>query len=74
MQQHRVISWLSEHNFPHGLISFACGLTTDPLRYKAQYLKTLQQEASQRKNVKFYEKFLKLIEFFSISIFYFLRN
>ena len=46
MQQHRVISWLSEHNFPHGLISFAGGLTTDPLRYKAQYLKTLQQEVS----------------------------
>nr|CAI5823728.1 unnamed protein product [Callosobruchus analis] len=31
MQHRRVVSWLSQHNFPHGLISFADGLSTDPL-------------------------------------------
>ncbi|KAL7294405.1 hypothetical protein TKK_0012407 [Trichogramma kaykai] len=44
MQQHKVVSWLSQHNFPHGLVSFADGLTTDPLAHKAAYLKNLVQE------------------------------
>ncbi|XP_049819691.1 protein retinal degeneration B-like isoform X2 [Aethina tumida] len=41
MQHRRVVSWLSQHNFPHGLISFADGLSTDPLGHKAAYLKNL---------------------------------
>nr|CAG4641444.1 EOG090X00NX [Eurycercus lamellatus] len=41
MQQRRVVSWLAQHNFPHGLLSFADGLSTDPLRHKAEYLKML---------------------------------
>jgi len=41
MQLHRVVSWLSQHNFPHGLVSFADGFTTDPLGHKAEYLKSL---------------------------------
>ena len=41
MQQRRVVSWLAQHNFPHGLLSFADGLSTDPLRHKAEYLKLL---------------------------------
>lgn len=45
MQQQRVVSWLSQHNFPHGLVSFADGLLTDPLRRKAEYLRHLQKEA-----------------------------
>ncbi|XP_021934128.1 protein retinal degeneration B isoform X3 [Zootermopsis nevadensis] len=44
MQQHKVVSWLSQHNFPHGLVSFADGLSTDPLGHKATYLKNLIQE------------------------------
>ncbi|XP_031779472.1 protein retinal degeneration B isoform X4 [Nasonia vitripennis] len=44
MQQHRVVSWLSQHNFPHGLVSFADGISTDPLAHKAAYLKNLVQE------------------------------
>ena len=43
MQQQQVLTWLANHNFPHGLVSFADGLTTDPLRYKAEYLKKLKQ-------------------------------
>lgn len=41
MQQQKVVSWLSQHNFPHGLVSFADGLSTDPLGHKAAYLKNL---------------------------------
>ncbi|XP_059092969.1 protein retinal degeneration B-like isoform X1 [Tigriopus californicus] len=41
MQLQRVVSWLAQHNFPHGLVSFADGFTTDPLRHKAEFLKGL---------------------------------
>lgn len=44
MQQAKVLAWLSQHNFPHGLVSFADGLSTDPLGHKAVYLKSLIQE------------------------------
>ena len=27
------------HNFPHGLVSFVDGLSTDPLRHKLDFLK-----------------------------------
>lgn len=43
MQQQRVLSWLSQHNFPHGLVSFADGLSTDPLGHKTAYLNDLVQ-------------------------------
>ena len=33
MQMQRVVAWLTQHNFPKGLVSFADGFTTDPLRY-----------------------------------------
>ena len=32
MQLQRVVAWLTQHNFPKGLVSFADGFTTDPLR------------------------------------------
>ncbi|XP_024940264.1 protein retinal degeneration B isoform X4 [Cephus cinctus] len=44
MQQQKVVSWLSQHNFPHGLVSFADGLSTDPLGHKAAYLNNLIRE------------------------------
>ncbi|ODM97627.1 Protein retinal degeneration B [Orchesella cincta] len=44
MQQHKVVSWLAQHNFPHGLVSFADGLSTDFLGHKADYLKCLVQD------------------------------
>lgn len=43
MQEQRVLSWLSQHNFPHGLVSFADGLSTDPLGHKTAYLNNLIQ-------------------------------
>ena len=33
MQLQRVVAWLTQHNFPKGLVSFADGFTTDPLKY-----------------------------------------
>ncbi|KAL0272196.1 UNVERIFIED_CONTAM: hypothetical protein PYX00_005270 [Menopon gallinae] len=44
MQQQKVVSWLSQHNFPHGFIFFVDGLSRFPLVHKAEYLKTLIQE------------------------------
>uniref|UniRef100_A0A8C4K0G9 Phosphatidylinositol transfer protein membrane associated 1 n=1 Tax=Dromaius novaehollandiae TaxID=8790 RepID=A0A8C4K0G9_DRONO len=44
MQKHRVVAWLSQHNFPHGAVSFCDGLTHDPLRQKAAFLQTLRTE------------------------------
>ncbi|KAK2180833.1 hypothetical protein NP493_423g01019 [Ridgeia piscesae] len=45
MQQKKVVTWLAQHNFPHGLVSFIDGLSADPLRQKANYLKQLKNEA-----------------------------
>uniref|UniRef100_A0A087X7P9 Membrane-associated phosphatidylinositol transfer protein 3 n=1 Tax=Poecilia formosa TaxID=48698 RepID=A0A087X7P9_POEFO len=44
MQKQRVVSWLSQHNFPHGMIFFSEGLVHDPLRQKTIFLKNLIQE------------------------------
>ncbi|XP_019741120.1 membrane-associated phosphatidylinositol transfer protein 2 isoform X1 [Hippocampus comes] len=47
MQKQRVVAWLSQHNFPHGIVSFCDGLVHDPLRHKANFLKALT-EANMR--------------------------
>jgi hypothetical protein len=39
MQLRKVVSWLSMHNFPYGVVSFADGISTDPLRHKTEYLR-----------------------------------
>lgn len=44
MQQKKVVAWLAQHNFPHGMVSFMEGLSADPLRQKANYLKQLTSE------------------------------
>ncbi|KAJ8369225.1 hypothetical protein SKAU_G00092530 [Synaphobranchus kaupii] len=44
MQKQRVLSWLSQHNFPHGMIFFSEGLVHDPLRQKTIFLRNLMQE------------------------------
>ena len=33
MQQRQVVSWLAQHNFPHGLLFFVGSISTDPLKY-----------------------------------------
>ncbi|KAM6115105.1 LOW QUALITY PROTEIN: membrane-associated phosphatidylinositol transfer protein 1 [Pterocles gutturalis] len=44
MQKQRVVAWLSQHNFPHGAVSF-CDGHHDPLRQKAAFLQSLRTEA-----------------------------
>ncbi|XP_060744508.1 membrane-associated phosphatidylinositol transfer protein 3-like isoform X2 [Tachysurus vachellii] len=44
MQKQRVVSWLSQHNFPQGMIFFSEGLVHDPLRQKSIFLRNLIQE------------------------------
>ena len=44
MQQKKVVTWLAQHNFPHGMVSFIDGLSAEPLRQKANYLKQLRNE------------------------------
>ncbi|XP_061822304.1 membrane-associated phosphatidylinositol transfer protein 2-like [Nerophis lumbriciformis] len=48
MQKQRVVAWLSQHNFPHGVVSFCDGLVHDPLRHKANFLRCLINEAQMR--------------------------
>nr|XP_055063620.1 membrane-associated phosphatidylinositol transfer protein 2 isoform X4 [Misgurnus anguillicaudatus] len=48
MQKQRVVAWLSQHNFPHGIVSFCDGLVHDPLRHKANFLKVLITEAHMK--------------------------
>ncbi|KAA0704249.1 Membrane-associated phosphatidylinositol transfer protein 2 [Triplophysa tibetana] len=48
MQKQRVVAWLSQHNFPHGIVSFCDGLVHDPLRHKANFLKCLLTEAHMK--------------------------
>ncbi|KAG9333202.1 hypothetical protein JZ751_012983 [Albula glossodonta] len=48
MQKQRVVAWLSQHNFPHGIVSFCDGLVHDPLRHKANFLKALISEAHMK--------------------------
>uniref|UniRef100_A0A8C9R928 Membrane-associated phosphatidylinositol transfer protein 3 n=1 Tax=Scleropages formosus TaxID=113540 RepID=A0A8C9R928_SCLFO len=44
MQKQRVVSWLSQHNFPQGAVFFSEGLVHDPLRQKTIFLRNLIQE------------------------------
>ena len=39
MQQNKVVAWLAQHNFPHGMVIFMDGVSTDPMRQKSAYLK-----------------------------------
>ncbi|XP_028851440.1 membrane-associated phosphatidylinositol transfer protein 2-like isoform X3 [Denticeps clupeoides] len=48
MQKPKVVAWLSQHNFPHGIVSFCDGLVHDPLRHKANFLKCLISEAHMK--------------------------
>lgn len=52
MQKHRVVAWLSQHNFPHGVVSFCDGLTHDPLRQKAVFLQSLVQEVRRLRRLR----------------------
>ncbi|XP_078237886.1 membrane-associated phosphatidylinositol transfer protein 2 isoform X2 [Pogona vitticeps] len=48
MQKQRVVAWLAQHNFPHGIVSFCDGLVHDPLRHKANFLRSLLAELDMK--------------------------
>lgn len=48
MQKQRVVAWLAQHNFPHGIVSFCDGLVHDPLRHKANFLRNLVHDVSMK--------------------------
>ncbi|NXG61618.1 PITM2 protein, partial [Hemiprocne comata] len=48
MQKQRVVAWLAQHNFPHGIVSFCDGLVHDPLRHKANFLRSLITDLHMR--------------------------
>jgi hypothetical protein len=41
MQQPKMLNWLKQHNFPFGMVFFSDGLSTGPLKQKAEALKNL---------------------------------
>ncbi|XP_071946627.1 protein retinal degeneration B-like [Antedon mediterranea] len=45
MQKQKVVAWLAQHNFPHGMVQFCDSITTDPLRQKTNILKGLIDNA-----------------------------
>ncbi|KAH9515200.1 hypothetical protein Btru_019493 [Bulinus truncatus] len=45
LQHRKVVAWLAQHNFPHGMVAFMDGLSKDPLKQKLNYIKSLQTEA-----------------------------
>ncbi|PAA86408.1 hypothetical protein BOX15_Mlig010626g1 [Macrostomum lignano] len=45
MQQRRVVGWLAQHNFPHGMVFFMDGFTAEPLRQKTACLTKLAGQA-----------------------------
>lgn len=40
-QKTKVMSWLAEHNFPYGLVSFGNGISKDLQRHKTEFLRYL---------------------------------
>ncbi|XP_055861562.1 protein retinal degeneration B-like isoform X1 [Biomphalaria glabrata] len=45
LQHRKVVAWLAQHNFPHGMVAFMDGLSKDPLKQKFNYIRSLQTEA-----------------------------
>lgn len=46
LQKQSVIEWLGQHHFPHGIVAFGDGISSEPLRSKTEYLTRLREEVS----------------------------
>ena len=62
MQQKKVVAWLAQHNFPHGMVAFMDGLSAEPLRQKANFLKNLVQD------VRYHSKKYQLVSWMTCYI------
>ncbi|RUS73636.1 hypothetical protein EGW08_018609, partial [Elysia chlorotica] len=64
LQHRKVVAWLAQHNFPHGIVAFGDGLSKDPLKQKFNYIRSLQTEAQiqlraaygSNKDINFYRE------------------
>lgn len=45
-QKMKVMSWLAEHNFPYGLVTFGNGISKDLQRHKTEFLRYLVNDVS----------------------------
>ncbi|CAF4433765.1 unnamed protein product, partial [Didymodactylos carnosus] len=41
IQQHKVVHWLAQHNFPHGMTLFNDGLSREPIKNKTEMLRSV---------------------------------
>ncbi|CAF1119442.1 unnamed protein product [Rotaria sordida] len=46
IQQRRVIHWLAQHNFPHGLTLFNDGISREPIKHKAEMIRNIVENAN----------------------------
>ena len=47
LQHNKVVAWLAQHNFPHGMVAFMDGFSKEPIRQKIQYLRHVQADVSR---------------------------
>ncbi|CAF3635294.1 unnamed protein product [Rotaria socialis] len=45
IQQRRVVHWLAQHNFPHGLTLFNDGISREPIKHKSEMIRNLVENA-----------------------------
>ncbi|CAF1223857.1 unnamed protein product, partial [Didymodactylos carnosus] len=45
IQQHKVVHWLAQHNFPHGMTLFNDGLSREPIKNKAEMLRSVVESS-----------------------------
>ena len=45
IQQRRVVHWLAQHNFPHGMTLFNDGICREPIKHKAEMVRALVENA-----------------------------
>lgn len=45
IQQRRVVHWLAQHNFPHGMTLFNDGISREPIKNKAEMLRHVVENA-----------------------------
>ncbi|CAF5190075.1 unnamed protein product, partial [Rotaria magnacalcarata] len=45
IQQRRVVHWLAQHNFPHGLTLFNDGISREPIKHKSEMIRNAVENA-----------------------------
>lgn len=45
IQQRRVVHWLAQHNFPHGMTLFNDGISREPLKHKSEMVRNIVENA-----------------------------